>query len=254
MQNMTCFTVTTASALGLEGLGCFLPGGSRQSQSNGPGPWGFAEKSTKGLHLHHPDHCRQRQGAASGPAGRRADKKGQSGFLEDPRPGGSDLPEATWPHVAPAACGGAGSPFASHTHSANHRGVPEPRAGVATYFLSASVEGSSNLSPKANEERLPWTSPETAFLAEVGSSRPWTEAKTLQGRQGGEGALSGGTARGEGARASRPGSAPTRQGSGSEKNGRWSFSSRGGWREDPLGPETPWSSAALASLYSWTCP
>lgn len=100
--------------------------------------------------------------------------------------------------MASAACGGAGSPFLSHTHSADHRRVPEPRAGVATYFFSASVEGSSNLSPKANEERLPWTSPETAFLAEVGSSRPGTGAKMLQGRQGGEGALSGGTARGEG--------------------------------------------------------
>ena len=62
---MICFTVTTASALDLEGLGRFLPGGSRQSQSNAPGPWGFAEKSTKGLHLHHPDHCRKHQGAAS---------------------------------------------------------------------------------------------------------------------------------------------------------------------------------------------
>lgn len=154
--------------------------------------------------------------------------------------GGSDLPEATWPHVASAAYGGAGSPFLSHTHSADHRRVPEPRAGVATYFFSASVEGSSNLSPKANEERLPWTSPETAFLAEVGSSRPGMGAKTLQGRQGGEGALSGGTARGEGVRARKPsGSATTRQGSGSEKNGCWSFSSRGGWREDPWDPRLP---------------
>ena len=109
----------------------------------------------------------------------------------------------------------------SHTHSADHRRVPKPRAGVATYFLSASVEGSSNLSPKANEERLPWTSPETTFLDEVGSSRPGTEAKTLQGRQGGEVALSGSTAGVEGARASCPGSAPTRQGSGSKRKGRW---------------------------------
>lgn len=142
----------------------------------------------------------------------------------------------------------------SHTHSADHRRVPKPPAGVATYFLSASVEGSSNLSPKANEERLPWTSPETAFLDEVGSSRPGTEAKMLQGRQEGEVALSGGTAGVEGARASCPGSAPTCQGSGSKRKGHWSFSSRGGWKEDP-----PWDPrlpgyVSLASVYSWTCP
>ena len=80
----------------------------------------------------------------------------------------------------------------SHTHSANQGEAPDPRAGVATYFFSASAEGSSILFPKANEERLPWMSPDTAVLAASGSSRPGVEAETLQGRLGGEGVLSGG--------------------------------------------------------------
>lgn len=133
----------------------------------------------------------------------------------------------------------------SHTHSADHRRVPEPWARVATYFLSASVEGSSNLSPKANEERLPWTSPETAFLDEVGSSRLGMEAITLQGRQGGEGALSGGTAGGRGG----PGQPPWLFANPS----RFRFREKGAGASPPEvdGGRTPWDPRLPGAQFPW---
>lgn len=86
MQNMICFTVTTASALDHEGLGRFLPGGSRQSQSRGASPKSLPKASISTTQT----TARSTRELPPGPAGHCADKKGQmSGTPGGPTPEGA---------------------------------------------------------------------------------------------------------------------------------------------------------------------
>lgn len=167
--------------------------------------------------------------------------------------GGSDLPEATWPHVASVACGGAGSPFVSHTHSADHRGSLSPGPGWPPTSSWLRWRAPPTCPPRPTRRGFLGRPPRPLSWLRWGLPGPgWRLKRCRGGREGRERSVE--AQRGE--RGPGPAALARRQPVKvpvPRKMGAGASPPKVDGGRTP-GPETPWSSAALASVYSWTCP